>query len=73
MTKKIVEAPLVGYKILFDAKGNLVTERTFVDIKKLKKFLSKEDYSLINSIIFQATVELDTIHNKIEASLDARK
>ena len=32
MTKKREEATLVGYKILFDAKGNLVTERTAVDL-----------------------------------------
>ena len=73
MTKKREEATLVGYKILFDAKGNLVTERTAVDIKKLEKFLSKEDYSLVKSIISETKIELDRIHNRIEAALDARK
>lgn len=73
MTKKREEATLVGYKILFDAKGNLVTERTAVDIKKLEKFFSKEDYSLVKSIISETKIELDRIHNRIEAALDARK
>tara|TARA_R110002020_G_scaffold67682_1_gene177542 strand:- start:17293 stop:17514 length:222 start_codon:yes stop_codon:yes gene_type:complete len=73
MTKKREEATLVGYKILFDVKGNLVTERTAVDIKKLEKFFSKEDYSLVKSIISETKIELDRIHNRIEAALDARK
>ena len=73
MTKKREEATLVGYKILFDAKGNLVTERTAVDIKKLEKFFSKEDYSLVKSIKSETKIELDRIHNRIEAALDARK
>ena len=73
MTKKREEATLVGYKIIFDAKGNLVTERTAVDIKKLEKFFSKEDYSLVKSIISETKIELDRIHNRIEAALDARK
>ena len=73
MTKKREEATLVGYKILFDAKGNLVTERIAVDIKKLEKFFNKEDYSLVKSIISETKIELDRIHNRIEAALDARK
>ena len=73
MTKKREEATLVGYKILFDVKGNLVTERIAVDIKKLEKFFSKEDYSLVKSIISETKIELDRIHNRIEAALDARK
>ncbi len=73
MTKKREEATLVGYKILFDVKGNLVTERIAVDIKKLEKFFNKEDYSLVKSIISETKIELDRIHNRIEAALDARK
>ena len=73
MTKKREEATLVGYKILFDVKGNLVTERIAVYIKKLEKFFNKEDYSLVKSIISETKIELDRIHNRIEAALDARK
>ena len=67
------EAVLIGYKILFDRKGNLITERISTDIKKLKKFLSLEDYSMIRSIINESTIKLDKIHNEIEAALNARK
>ena len=54
MTNKNNEATLLGYRILFDSKGNLITERTSVDIKKLKKSFSLEDYNLLRSILFEA-------------------
>tara|TARA_R100000306_G_C4342123_1_gene125767 strand:+ start:591 stop:812 length:222 start_codon:yes stop_codon:yes gene_type:complete len=73
MKNKRPDATLVGYRVLFDTKGNLVTERTSTDIKKLKKFLSREDYSLLRTIIFEATSQIDQIHNQIEATLNARK
>ena len=44
MKNKKKEAVLIGYKILFDTKGNLITERISTDIKKLKKYLNIEDY-----------------------------
>ena len=40
------EATILGYKILFDAKGNLITERISVDIKKLKKAMLNSSYGL---------------------------
>jgi hypothetical protein len=73
MKNKKNEATLIGYKILFDKKGNLVTERISTDIKKLKKYFSQEDYSMVRSIINEATIKLDKIHNEIEAALNARK
>lgn len=73
MTNKNNEATLVGYKLLFDTKGNLVTERLSTDIEKLKKSLSKEDYSLLKTIISETQTKLDKIHIEIENSLDSRK
>jgi hypothetical protein len=73
MKNKKNEATLIGYKILFDKKGNLVTERISTDIKKLKKYFSQEDYSMVRSIINEATIKLDKIHNEIEGALNARK
>ena len=73
MTNKNNEATLVGYKLLFDTKGNLVTERLSTDIEKLQKSLSKEDYSLLKTIISETQTKLDKIHIEIENSLDSRK
>ena len=73
MKNKKNEAILISYKILFDKKGNLVTERISTDIKKLKKYLNIEDYNILRSTIYEATLRLNEIHNQIEVALDARK
>ena len=73
MSTKRKEARLLAYSLLYDKTGKLVTERVSTDITKLKKFLKKEDYVLMTTIVRELTVHLDTIHNKIEAHLNARK
>ena len=73
MSKKNTETTLIGYKVIFDSKGNLVTERTSSDIEPIKHLFNKKDYSLLKSIIREATLRLDTVHNQIEVALDARK
>tara|TARA_R110002051_G_scaffold322838_2_gene414480 strand:- start:95 stop:316 length:222 start_codon:yes stop_codon:yes gene_type:complete len=73
MTNKNKEATLFGYRILFDSKGNLLTERTTTNIKDIKNQFTKKDYYLLRSIIREATLRLDKIHNQIEVALDARK
>jgi hypothetical protein len=73
MKNKKKEAVLIGYKILFDTKGNLITERISTDIKKLKKYLNVEDYNILRSTLYEATLRLNEIHNQIEVALDARK
>ena len=67
------EAQLMGYKLLYNRAGNLVTERISVDIKELKPFFSIEEYSTLQTVIREATKKLDEVHNYIEANLNARK
>ena len=66
------EAKLLAYTFLFNKQGQLITERISTDIKKLKKFLSIEEFNLLQSVLRSATTELDAVHNKIEADLNAR-
>ena len=73
MNKKKTEATLVGYKVLFDKKGNLITERTSTDLKYLESTLSRRDYNILRTVIYEATIRLNDIHNQIEVALDARK
>ena len=72
MKTKRNEAQLLAYRLLYDKSGNLVTERTKVDIAKLKKYLSRQDYENLRVIIREATVKLDEIHSCIESCLNAR-
>jgi CO dehydrogenase/acetyl-CoA synthase beta subunit len=73
MSIKRKEAQILGYKLLYDRTGKLVTERTSTDISKLKKFLSKEEYVTLQTVLREATQKLDEVHNYIEDSLNARK
>jgi len=67
------EAQLIGYKLLYNRAGNLVTERTSTDIRELKKYFSVEEYALLQTVVREATKKLDDVHNYIEANLNARK
>jgi|TARA_B100000073_G_scaffold230973_1_gene192835 hypothetical protein len=71
--KKREEATLLGYSLLYNKAGNLVTERISTDVTKLKKFLSREEYAILETVVRDATVALDKIHNYIETNLNARK
>ena len=73
MNNKKTEATLVGYRVLFDKKGTLITERTSTDLKYLKSVLSRRDYNILRTVIHEATIRLNDIHNQIELALDARK
>jgi len=72
MKTKRNEAQLLAYRLLYDKSGNLVTERTKVDITELKKHLAPQDYENLRIIIREATVKLDAIHSYIESYLNAR-
>jgi len=73
MRTKREEAQLLGYRVLYNRAGNLVTERTSVDIKELKKYFSVEEYATLQTVLREATRKLDEVHNYIEANLNARK
>ena len=66
------EATLIGYKLLYNRSGKLITERTSTDIKQLKPYFTKQEYATLQTVIREGTVKLDSIHNYIEANLNAR-
>ena len=71
--KKRKEAKLLGYEVLFNKQGQLITERTSVDITKLKQHLTSEDFNLLQSTMRSASRELDEVHDRIESDLNSRK
>ena len=73
MKTKRKEATLMGYKLLYNRSGKLITERTSTDITELKPYFSKEEYATLQTLIRETTVKLDEIHNYIEANLNARR
>tara|TARA_B100001059_G_scaffold119499_1_gene119726 strand:- start:393 stop:617 length:225 start_codon:yes stop_codon:yes gene_type:complete len=67
------EANLISYKIVFDSKGKLVSERSVAKIKEIKNQFTTFDYETLRTILQIAKVELDKVHNIIEANLNARR
>jgi hypothetical protein len=66
------EAQVLGYKLLYDRTGKLVSERTSTDITSLRKYLTKEEYNTLDTVIREATLKLDGIHKYLEDYLNAR-
>ena len=73
MSIKRKEAQILGYKLLYDRTGKLITERTSTDITELKKFLTTEEYNTLNTVVRETTNKLDKIHKYLEDYLNARK
>jgi CO dehydrogenase/acetyl-CoA synthase beta subunit len=72
MSIKRKEAKLLGYTLLYDRTGRLITERTSTDITELKKFLTKEEYNTLNTVVRETTGKLDKIHKYLEDYLNSR-
>ena len=72
MSTKRKEAKILGYKLLYDRTGKLITERTSTDITELKKFLTKEEYNTLNTVVRETTTQLDKIHKYLEDYLNSR-
>ena len=72
MSTKRKEAKVLGYKLLYDRTGKLITERTSTDITSLKKYLTKEEYSALETVIRETTLKLDSIHKYLEDYLNSR-
>ena len=66
MRTKREEATLLSYKLLYNRAGNLVTERTSVDIKEIKKYFSLEEYATLQTVIREATKKLDDAKAQLE-------
>ena len=67
------EAILIGYKLLYNRSGKLITERTSTDITSLKQYFTAEEYATLQTVVREGTNKLDEIHNYIEANLNARR
>ena len=72
MTMKRNEAQLLAYRLLYDKSGNLITERSKVDIEKLKKYMTLEEHETLRVIVREASQKMDEIHSYIESCLNAR-
>ena len=69
MKKK--EATLISYKLVIDQKGKVYSERSVSDIDQLEDRLKPILFNTLKQVLKRTSTELDTIHNKVEADLNA--
>ena len=67
------EANLISYKIVFDSKGKLISERSIANIKEIRNQFTTSEFETLQTILRIAKLELDKVHNLIEANLNARR
>ena len=68
---KAKEANILSYRILFDTKGQLVTEVGGLPIEDANKVFKGTDLKIIQTIIRQGRQRIFNIHNELEAELDS--
>jgi len=66
------EGNLIGFRIFFDASGNLMTEFNKLPKDEVGKFFKEpEEHKIITTVLDQALYHLEGLHEKIENELDA--
>ena len=68
---KAKEANILSYRILFDTKGQLITEISGLPMQDAGKAFKGSDLKIIQTVIREGRQKLNTIHNELEAELDA--
>ena len=70
MSKK--EATLISYKLIIDQKGKVYSERSLSDIDQIEERFKPVLFNTLKQVLQRTSTELDKIHNKVEADLNAR-
>jgi|TARA_R110001606_G_C14984394_1_gene604856 hypothetical protein len=70
MSKK--EATLISYKLIIDQKGKVYSERSLSDIDQIEERFKPILFNTLKQVLQRTSTELDKIHNKVEADLNAR-
>ena len=69
--KNSTDGNILSFRILVDKKGNLITELSGLPEQEAHKVFEGDDLILIRKILNEWHLRLDSIHNKLEAELDA--
>tara|TARA_X000001388_G_scaffold75131_2_gene69281 strand:- start:279 stop:518 length:240 start_codon:yes stop_codon:yes gene_type:complete len=63
---------IIGFRLLIDGEGNLVSEKTELPDKDIAKvFRTKGDQYIVRTAIRKAKNRLDKMHGEIEAEIAA--
>ena len=65
------EGNILSFRILIDPKGNLITELSGLPEMEANKVFEGDELILIRKILKEGHLRLDSLHDKLEAELDA--
>lgn len=65
------EATVLGFKILIDSRGSVVTEMCGIPPEDLHKAFKGEELETIRNIVHLTKPKLDVLHAFLEAELNA--
>ena len=65
------EGNILSFRILIDPKGNLITELSGLPEMEAHKVFDGDELILIRKILKEGHLRLDSLHDKLEAELDA--
>ena len=65
------EANILSFRVLFDTKGNLVTEVGGLPLEDANKVFKGRDLKIIQTVIREGRQRIHNIHNELETELDA--
>ena len=65
------EGNILSCRILIDPKGNLITELSGLPEMEAHKVFDGDELILIRKILKEGHLRLDSLHDKLEAELDA--
>jgi hypothetical protein len=65
------EANIIGFKVVLDSEGIVVTEMSGVPLPELGKLLRPEEMAIIRNIVNFTKPKLEKLHGEIEAELNA--
>ena len=68
---KAKEANILSFRVLFDTKGNLITEIGGLPIGEAHKVFKGTDLKIIQTVIREGRQRIYDIHKELEAELDA--
>ena len=67
-----MDGNIISFRVLLDSSGKLVTEKSELELNKIKESIPKETYYTLQTILRTVNAEFNKLHNKIETELDAR-
>jgi hypothetical protein len=67
-----MDGNIISFKVLLDSSGKLITEKSELELNKIKDAVPIETYHTLQTILRTVNAEFNKLHNKIETELDAR-